>query len=287
MTETDHSKRPALQFAPGTWWAPAGWLIFIAFPLVIAVLREVPAGEISAVLHAFTMTDLPPDIVEQAIYVMAIPLGSLLVVFVRLTLGLRPLGPFRPILIALALQMTGIVAGLAFLAATFVLVVLIRPLILRQQLAFFARTALLVSVVANFAVLTVLAGKWFAFDDLISVIHFPLIVLCLVSVSFATKIETEGLKSAVWRAGVTVATAIAITLIVTAPGVAPFLLSHPEVLVLQIGLIVLVGRYGAVRLLDKLNPSTLRPQRKSNRRQRRRKSAARGRSQEIHPVRNS
>jgi len=270
MTVLDHLKRPSSQSPSSAWRTGSAAGLFVLFPLLIAVLREMPTNMISSTLDALTLADLPPEIVQQAGYVMAIPLGSLIVVFVRLTLGLRPLGPFRPILIALALQMTGIIAGLCFLAATFLLIVFIRPLILRQGLAYFARTALLVSVVASFAVLTVLVGKWLALDALVSVIHFPLIVLCLVSVSFAGKIESEGLRSAIWRASVTATTAVAITIIVTADGVVPFLLSHPEMLLLQIGLIVVIARHGALRLFDGLNPARRYPKKLQAKERRRR-----------------
>ncbi len=270
MTMLDCLKRPSSQSPSSAWRTGSGAGLFVLIPLLIAVLREMPVNMFSSALNALTLADLPPEIIEQAGYVMAIPLGSLLVVFVRLTLGLRPLGPFRPILIALALQMTGIIAGLCFLAATFLLIVFIRPLILRQGLAYFARTALLVSVVASFAVLTVLVGKWLVLDALVSVIHFPLIVLCLVSVSFAGKIESEGLRSSIWRAGVTAATAVAITIIVTADGVVPFLLSHPEMLLLQIGLIVVIARHGALRLFDGLNPSRRHPKKLQAKERRRR-----------------
>jgi len=259
MSSLTYQRDTSASATPVARWRNAGWTLFLIVPLLIFTLREWPAAGMTDALRVLTLADLPADIVQRSAYVLAIPLGSLFVVFVRLTLGLRSLGPFRPILIALALQMTDILAGLVFLVATFVLIVLVRPLILRQGLAFFARTALLISVVANFAVATVLAGKFLALDSLVSVIHFPLVVLCLVSVSFARKIETEGLRLAVWRAAVTAATAVVITLVVMAPGVAPFLLSHPEALVLQIGLIVLVGRHGAARAFDHLNPSPARP----------------------------
>src|ERR1035437_1561623 len=70
----------------------------------------------------------PAAVTHRLEYVLFVPLGAVAVVFFRLTLGVRLLGPFRSILIAVAFQMTGILLGLLLLVAIIGIIVALRPL---------------------------------------------------------------------------------------------------------------------------------------------------------------
>lgn len=236
-----------------------GWSFVFGLPVFIVLARTLPLGALSTAAAAVTLADLPPEVVAQIGYVMAIPLGAVIVVIARVSLGLRLMGPFRPILIAVALQMTGIMTGLLFLFATFILIALIRPLVRAQKLPYFARTALLLSIVALFSILVLLTGKWFDLGVLLALAHFPIVVLCLAAEAFARTLSGEGIRSAAWRGALTAATASLITLLLALPGVLPFLIAHPEFVLVMIGLAVLIGKHFAFRAFDHLNPKPIKP----------------------------
>ncbi|MCG8544416.1 MAG: hypothetical protein MJE12_09430 [Alphaproteobacteria bacterium] len=256
--------------AAGRFLPVAGWSLVFGLPAVIVMARALPMGQLSTAVSGLTLADLPPDVLAQIGYVMAIPLGAVVVVIARVSLGLRLMGPFRPILIAVALQMTGIVPGLLFLAATFLLITLVRPLVKAQKLPYFARTAVLLSIVALFTILVLLAGKWFDLAGLLALAHFPVVVLCLAAEAFARTLSGEGVRSAAWRGMLTGATALLIALLIAAPGVLPVLVAHPELVLMMIGLAALIGRHLAFRALDHLNPKPVH----ANAGRRRRKRAA-------------
>lgn len=249
-----------------------GWSLVFGLPLLIVLARTLPLGTLSTGASAVTLADLPPEVVAQIGYVMAIPLGAVIVVIARVSLGLRLMGPFRPILIAVALQMTGIVTGLLFLFATFILIALIRPLVKAQKLPYFARTALLLSIVALFSILVLLTGKWLDLGALLALAHFPIVVLCLAAEAFARTLSGEGLRSAAWRGALTAATASLITLLLALPGVLPILIAHPELVLVMIGMAALIGKHFAFRALDHLNPKPVKP--KTTGRRARRKPAS-------------
>lgn len=252
-----------------------GWALVFGLPLAVLVARALPVPSLNALVSGLTLADLPPKVVAQVGFVLAIPLGAIIVVIARVTLGLRLMGPFRPILIAVALQMTGIVPGLLFLAAASILIATVRPLVRALKLPYFARTATTLSVVALFSISVLLVGKWFDLGTLMALAHFPIVVLCLAAEAFARTISGEGLHSAAWRGSLTAATALLITFIITTPGVLAVLIAHPELVLLEVGLAALIGRNFAYRALDHLNPKPVKKEAAARRSARVRKSSVR------------
>ena len=75
-----------------------GLLIGLPLALMIGKLSWLPTSE---VLRQFvSLSGVPGEMSDRVSYVLFIPLGALVVVVVRLTLGIRVLGPFRSILLA-------------------------------------------------------------------------------------------------------------------------------------------------------------------------------------------
>jgi hypothetical protein len=77
---------------------------------------------------------------------------------------------------------------------------------------------------------------------------------------FARTLSKEGLKSAVWRGAATVFVAILITFFSQIDGLRSMFLYYPELLICQIGCIVVIAEFFDLRLLSFLNP----PRKKSH-----------------------
>jgi len=92
------------------------WLLVALFALPLAIaLAKLPMLPTSSVWAGmFSLADLPAQFHKSAENVLFVPLGALVVVLFRLTLGLRVLGLFRPILVAMAFDIIGIPISLAF-----------------------------------------------------------------------------------------------------------------------------------------------------------------------------
>ena len=83
----------------------------------------------------FSLYPLPKPIGEHAEYIIFVGLGALIVSFSKFVLGIKVWGVFRPVLLAVAFRMIGILEGIAFLV--FVLSVnafLVRPLLIPGKL---------------------------------------------------------------------------------------------------------------------------------------------------------
>jgi hypothetical protein len=241
-------------------------LLVLVLPLLVA-LGKCSFMPTSQWLRAtLTLDDLPVGMHSRLLYVLTVPLGAILVVFCRLTLGIRLLGPFRSILLALSFSITGIWTGLVFVAVIVGTITGIRPTLRAMKLPYFARLSVILSVVSVVIIGTIVLGcrlhgrslSYFVGElhpsELKNVAFFPIFVLCLVGDAFARIMSKEGLRSALWRAATTVLLGMVLTWLFMAPGLERLLLTCPELMITQIGLIVVIAEYYDLRLLRWLNP---------------------------------
>lgn len=234
------------------------WLLLLLFgvPLLL-VLAKMPGLPTADFLQQYdSLLHLPARLQSKVSHILFVPLGAMLVVFFRLTLGIRVLGPFRSVLLAVAFQATGILLGLLFLVTTVAIVVAVRPPIKTLRLPYFGRITVMLSTVAVLMVLGVLAGDWLQLNLLRNIAYFPIVVLCLIADAFARTIRKEGPRSAVWRGSMTALIAVLLTCLAEIPQVRHLLLQYPELLVAQIGGIVLISRFLAFRWFQNLNPGS-------------------------------
>ncbi len=226
-------------------------LLLIVIPCLISLARFADTPFSTALSQHFSLTALPHHLHEHLEYLLFVPFGALLVTFFKFPVGLRVLGVFRPVLLAVAFKLVGIPVGLAFLA--FVLAInafLVRPSLKANDTPYFARVSILLICVVMFLVAAVFAGQWLQSETLLQLAYFPIIALGLITESFSSAIKKEGLPVAIKRVAATAFVAVVITLISEISGVLTFLLKCPELLVAQIGAILFIVEYLNFRLLE-------------------------------------
>jgi len=228
--------------------------LFFALPLLVVIGKWSVLPTCSLFERVFSLANIPEKMNSRVAYILFVPFGATLVVFFRLMLGIRLLGPFRSILIAIAFQITGILPGLVFLALVVGVVVFIRPQTKAIRLPYFARVSVILSAVASIMILVLLSGAWLDIESLCRLAYFPIIALCLTGEGFARTLSKEGLKSAVWRGAATVLVAIIITFFSQIDGLRSMFLYYPELLICQIGCIVVIAEFFDLRLFSFLNP---------------------------------
>jgi len=229
-------------------------LLFIV-PLLVVVTKLPTAPTSDLFTRFFSLGDLPEKLQGRLRYILFVPLGALIIVFFRLTLGIRVLGPFRSILLAVAFQRTGIPFGLIFLAVVIATIVTARPLLRGIRLPYFGRVSVILSEVAVILIITLLAGEGLGSNALLGVVYFPIVALCLTADSFARIRLKEGFRSAVWRGAMTALVAVLITFLSQIQTLKAILLRFPELLFAQIGCIVVIAKFLDFRLLHWLNPA--------------------------------
>ncbi len=230
-------------------------VLLFAIPAAIATVKlsGSAAGDWLATWVSFEQ--LPQALRGRSHALMLAPLGALLVVFTRLTLGIRVLGPFRSVLLAIAFMTTGMLLGFGFFALVILVVIAVRPLLKKMKLPYFGRKGAMLAAVACMIVAATLIGLALGLKDIERVVYFPIVVLTLTGDAFAYSLRREGLKVAVWRTGATAALAM----IIAACGkIAPLqqaLMQFPELILVMCGLILLISKFFKLRLFEALNPA--------------------------------
>jgi hypothetical protein len=236
------------------------WLVALLFIVPLAIMiGKCSMFPTSQWLRTWvSLSTIPAKVDHSARHILFVPLGAVLVVFSRLTLGIRLLGPFRSVLLAVAFQVTGVLSGLAYLAAIMAIILLVRPRLRSFRMPYFGRVSVILSVVAVVMVLGLLASDWLGAESLHQVASLPIVVLWLMGEGLAKTLAREGPLSAFWRGAMTALLAAAIALLSEVPGFKDLLLRFPELLILQVGCIVFIAKFLDLRLLEGLNPPVVR-----------------------------
>jgi len=227
-------------------------LLLLPLGLLLYKISGLPGADQARTI--LSLVAISPDIQGRVGYVLFVPLAAVVVVFFRVTLGIRLLGPFRSILLAIAFQITGIVLGLLFLTLVIILVTAIKPLLRSIQLPYFGRVSVILSAVAVLIMVTLVIGEQLKFAPLSQAAYFPIVVLTLAGDGFARTLKREGFASAFWRGFMTSAVAILITVMWSHPDVKYFLLRFPETLIFSVGMIIVLSEFFDYRLFEKYNP---------------------------------
>lgn len=243
----------------------AGLVSFLAVMLGIPALLiagKAPGAPTAAFLtEHLSLVDAPRELRHSLDDILLVPLGALVVVVFRLTLGVRVLGPFRSILLAFGFMVTGIPTGLLFFAATVGVLLAIRPLVRALRLPYFGRVSVMLSAVAMLLVTGAIAGMWIGSTELADTAHFPIVVLCLIGEAVAREIRAAGAGTGLSRAATTALVAVAVAGLASIAPLRDLLARYPELLLAQTAAIVLVARFCAWRLLAGLDARLAPPRR--------------------------
>jgi hypothetical protein len=148
----------------------------------------------------FSIHSLPLE--EQALFkgLLLIPIGVLMVVFLRVIVGIKTSGTFMPVLIAVAFIQTSLVTGLI----GFLLIVgtglVIRSYLSRLNLLLVARiSAIIIMVISMIGIFSAFAFK-LGLTDGMKITFFPMIILSWTIERMSILWEEEGPKRCSARA---------------------------------------------------------------------------------------
>jgi len=201
-------------------------------------------------LSSVSLLNLPVQ--SQAVYavLMLIPLGALIMVFMRNVIGLPSFGTFMPVLIALAFRETGLLAGLVMFSVVVAAGLALRFYLSRLHLLLVPRlTAVLVIVVVLMVGLSLLSHR-LGWEVGLSVGLFPMVILAMIIERMSIVWEERGPADAMKEsAGSALIAALAFA-VITQPAVQHLMFVFPELVLTLLGLVILLGRYSGYRLSE-------------------------------------
>ncbi|HZD53332.1 MAG TPA: inactive transglutaminase family protein [Woeseiaceae bacterium] len=198
----------------------------------------------------FSLFSLPIE--TQAVYsvVLMIPVGALVMVFMRNVIGIDAFGTFMPVLIALAFRETRLLSGLILFTVLVTLGLSMRFLLERLRLLLVPRLgAVLIIVVLLMLVISIVTHRLGIVTGL-SVALFPMVIITMTIERMSVVWEERGPGDAL-RAGVgSMLVAVLAYLAMGMDWLEHLVFAFPELLLISLAFALLLGRYTGYRLSE-------------------------------------
>ena len=201
-------------------------------------------------LIEFSLFGLPLQ--SQALFrtLMVIPVGILLLVVLRNIVGIKTFGTFMPVLIALAFRQTGPVWGVAFLCIVVGLGLAVRFYLERLKLLLVPRlAAVVIMVILIIAMLTVLSFK-LGLERGLSIGLFPIVIMTMTIERMTMVWEERGPGEAFQQGLGSIAVGVMCYFVMNLQIVEHLFFVFPELLLVALAAILLIGRYSGYRITE-------------------------------------
>lgn len=203
-----------------------------------------------SVEYSWSLYVLPARTQGFAHFLLLIPIGALVIAFFRTVVGIPTFGTFAPILLAAAFREISVPTGLACLFTIILTGLVLRYVLDKMYILGIPR----LSIILTFVVIMVLALFVFSVrsshDKILYFSFFPMIIMTWMIERFSVAQIEDGNFSALQTAAGTAALAAVLYFIFGIPSLRQFLFSFPEILLVIMGLLLLLGRYTGYRLLE-------------------------------------
>lgn len=193
---------------------------------------------------------LPPRLQLAMRLLLLVPLGALIVSLYRNLVGTPTFGTFMPILIALALRETRPLAGLAVLGIVVAVGILGRRFLSLLRLLVVPRLSLLLTFVIFIVGAMALAAVQWGLEDALSAALLPMVIMTMTIERVGIVIEEEGVRSALRTLAGTVVVAGTGYVVFQSEPLQRLFFTFPELNLLVVAALLLVGRYTGYRLTE-------------------------------------
>ncbi len=206
---------------------------------------------------SLSLYSLPVEEQNMFKLIMLLPIGALVVVVLRTLVGLKTSGTFMPVLIALAFLQTQLVPGVISFLMVVVVGLFIRNYLSTLNLLLVARIAtLVIVVVAIMSIVSVLSYR-LGLEAGLTITFFPMIILAWTIERMSILWEEDGPKEVLIQGGGSLFVAVTAFLVMDQPLTRHLAFNFPELHLVVLALILLLGRYTGYRLLELRRFSTM------------------------------
>lgn len=198
----------------------------------------------------FSIYSLPIKDQNTFKLLLLIPLGALVVVILRNLVGIRTSGTFMPILIALTFMQTTLLLGLLLFLIVVSVGLVMRSYLSHLNLLLVPRIAsVLVFVILIFASIGIISYK-LDWQSGLTITFFPMIILSWTIERMSVLWEEEGPHEVLIQGGGSLFTASLAYLVMINPYIGHLTFNFPELLLVLLAIIILIGSYSGFRLLE-------------------------------------
>ncbi|MFK7914828.1 MAG: inactive transglutaminase family protein [Pseudomonadales bacterium] len=193
-------------------------------------------------------------IAEQSMFklIMLMPVGALVVVFLRLVIGIKTSGTFMPILIALAFLQTELIPGVISLLLVVAFGLLLRSYLSALNLLLVSRIATLVILVIGIITVVSVVSYELGLIGGLTISFFPMIILAWTIERMSILWEEDGPREVLIQGGGSLMVSIAAYALMDLQIVRHLVFNFPELHLCVLAIIMLLGRYTGYRLMELL-----------------------------------
>jgi hypothetical protein len=198
----------------------------------------------------FSLFGLPIE--TQSVYsvLLMIPIGAFIMVLMRNVVGVDAFGTFMPVLIALAFRETQLLWGVILFSVLVALGLSIRFLLERLRLLLVPRlSAVLIVVVLLMLVISIVSHQ-LGMETGLSVALFPMVIIAMTIERMSVVWEERGPADAMRAGAGSMVVAIVAYLVMGLPWLEHLIITFPELLLIVLAAVLLLGRYTGYRLSE-------------------------------------
>ncbi len=200
--------------------------------------------------QAWSLYVLPLHFQSLVQTMLLIPIGILVVSFMRIVIGVKTFGTFTPVLIALGLRQVTLWPGLLMLLGIVLFGWLFRCVLDRLKMLIIPRLSIVITLVIMFIIGMMMLGFHLGQLNFMYVSLFPIIIITWIIERFSISQIEDGFFSAVKDLFGTVFVSVAAYYVLEIPFLRSLLFSFPETLLAVIAAQLILGRYTWMRVLE-------------------------------------
>ena len=238
LFDLEGGKKPKLEFS-----------ITKTYEELIDIARK-GTEQMNSIFADISLLALPVQNQNTYRLILMVPLGAMLVVFLRTFVGLKTFGTFMPILIALAFRETQLYWGLFLFVIIISLGLMLRFYLERLMLLLVPRLASILVIVVILMLLISLISTKLGVERVLSVTLFPMVILSMTIERMSITWEENGAKEAILQGLGSLAVACLGYLVMTNETLIYLMFVFPELLFVVLALCLLMGRYTGYRLSE-------------------------------------
>lgn len=203
-----------------------------------------------SVLVDFSIYSLPIKDQNTFKLLLLIPIGALVIVILRNLVGITTSGTFMPILIALVFLQTSLLSGLGLFVTVVGVGLILRKYLSHLNLLLVPRiSAVLVFVILIYVAISVISVKM-NFAPGLQVTFFPMIIISWTIERMSILWEEEGPADVFKQGGGSLFAATLIYFAMSNSYVGHLTYSFPELLLVVLAIILMIGSYSGYRLSE-------------------------------------
>lgn len=216
----------------------------------VPALELARAQENDSVFAIIGVHSLPIE--EQSMFklLFLLPLGALVVVFMRVIVGLKTSGTFMPILIAVAFLQTSLFLGLFGFVSVVAFGLVLRTYLSQLNLLLISRIATLVVLVIFIISILSLVGYQMGLNTGMTITFFPMIIIAWTIERMSILWEEEGPKEVLVQGGGSLLVAVMAYSLMQLSFIGHLTFNFPELNLVFLALIMLMGQYTGYKVSE-------------------------------------